>query len=85
MEDFVPWVAPISSLSPASEEEEEENEMADLVHNFGSWKRKRGASLKRVTNATPEVVGEADQHSIGGGLEEQAIVVMDSLEMGFHG
>ena len=34
MEDFVPWVAPISSLPPASEEEEEEDEMADLVHNF---------------------------------------------------
>ena len=30
-------------------------------------------------------MGEVDQHSTGGGSEEQAIVVMDSLEMGFHG
>ena len=28
---------------------------------------------------------EADQHSANGGSEEQAIVVMDSPEMGFHG
>ena len=40
VEDFVLWIAPISSLPPASKEEEEEDEMADLVHNFGAWKRK---------------------------------------------
>ena len=85
VKDFVPWVAPISSRPPASEEEEEENKMVDLVHNFGTRKRKRGASFKRMTDATPEVVGEADQHPTGGSLEEQAIVVMDSPEMGFHG
>ena len=28
---------------------------------------------------------EADQHSADGGSEEEAIVVMDSPEMGFHG
>ena len=59
--------------------------MVDLVHNFSARNAKRGASFKRVTDATPEVVGEADQHPTGGGLEEQAIVVMDSPEMGFHG
>ena len=32
-----------------------------------------------------EVVGEADQHSADGDSEEQAIDVMDSPEMGFHG
>ena len=85
VEDFVPWVAPISSRPPASEEEEEEDGMADLVHNFDVWKRKRGASFKRATDATPEVVGEADQQPTGGGSKEQAIVVMDSLEIGFHG
>ena len=70
VEDFVPWVAPISSLPPASEEEEEEDEMANLIHNFGMRKRKQGASFKRATDATPEVVGEADQHSAGRDLEE---------------
>ena len=30
-------------------------------------------------------MGKVDQHSAGGGSEEQAIVVMDSPEMGFHG
>ena len=85
MEDFVPWVTSISSRPPASEEEEEEDEMADLIHNFGTRKLKWGARFKRTTDATPEVVGEANQHPTGGGLEEQVIVVMDLLEMGFHG
>ena len=77
MEDFFPWVVLISSHPPVSEEEEEEDEMADLVHNFSVQRRKRGASFKQVTDATPEVVGEVDQHPTGGGLEENAIVVMD--------
>ena len=58
--------------------------MVDLIHNFGVQKRKWGASFKWTTDVTPEVMGEADQHSTGGGSEEQAIVVMDSLEIGFH-
>ena len=85
VEDFVPWVASISSLPPASEEEEEEDEMADLIHNFSARKRKRGSSFNRIVDVTPEAMGEANQHSAGGGSEEQAIVVMDSPEMGFHG
>ena len=40
VEDFIPWVAPISSLLPSSEEEEEEDEMADLIYNFGTRKHK---------------------------------------------
>ena len=40
MEDFVPWVSPISSRPPASEEEEDEDEVLDLVHNFGTQKHK---------------------------------------------
>ena len=47
MEDFVPSVSPISSHPPTREEEEEENEMADLVHDFGARKHKRGANFKR--------------------------------------
>ena len=59
--------------------------MVDLVHNFGAQKRKRGASFKRVTDATLEVVGEADQHPTEEGSDGKATVIMDSLEMGFHG
>ena len=70
---------------PASEEEEQDDEMADLAHNFDARKHKSGASFKRATNATLEVVGEPDQHPTSGGLEEQAIVVMDSSGMGFYG
>ena len=44
-----------------------------------------GCWAKQMTDATPEVVGEADQHPTSKGSEGQAIVVMDSLEMGFHG
>ena len=63
VEDFIPWVPSISSRPPDREEEEEkEDEMDDLVHNFNARKRKRGASFKRATDATPEVVGGADQH-----------------------
>ena len=45
VEDFAPWVPPISSLPLAREEEENEDEMVDLVHNFNARKRKRGASF----------------------------------------
>ena len=85
VEDFVPWVAPISSRPPANEEEEEEDEMDDLIHNFEARKHKRGASFKRATDATYEVVSEADQHLTSGGSKGQALVVMDLPEMGFHG
>ena len=59
--------------------------MVDLVHNFDARKHKRGANFKRATDATLEVVGEADQHPIGEGLDGQTIVVMKLPEMGFHG
>ena len=54
-------------MPPASKEKEEEDEMADLVHNFGAQKCKLGTSFKRVTDATPLVVGEVDQHPIDEG------------------
>ena len=38
VEDFIPWVSPISSRPPAREEEEDEEEMVDLVHKFGAQK-----------------------------------------------
>ena len=59
--------------------------MVDLVHNFSARKRKWGASFKQVTDVTPEVVGEADQHLTSRGSEELVIVIMDSPVMGFHG
>ena len=59
--------------------------MADLVHNFGVRKHKEGASFKQATDATLEVVGEADQHPTGEGLDVQVIVISDSPEIGFHG
>ena len=59
--------------------------MPDLIHNFGARKGKRGASFKRTTDVTLEVMGEADQHSADGGSEEQVIVIMESPEIGFHG
>ena len=82
VEDFVPWVAPISSRPPVSEDEDK---MADLVHNFDAQKRKQGASFKRVTDATLEGVGEANQHPTGEGSDRKAIVIMDSPQMGFYG
>ena len=59
--------------------------MADLVHNFDARKHKRGDIFKRVTDATPEVVDEASQQPTGEGSYVQVIVILDSLEMGFHG
>ena len=65
VEDFVPWVSSISSRPPARKEGEEEEEMADLVHNFGARKCKRGANFKQATGATPKVAGEATQQLSG--------------------
>ena len=48
VEDFIPWVSLVSSGSPTREEEEGEEEMADLVHNFGAQKRKIGANFKQA-------------------------------------
>ena len=53
VEDFVPWVPPISSHPPDWEEEEEGDEMCDLVHNFVARKRKHDASFKRAVDAIP--------------------------------
>ena len=59
--------------------------MANLVHNIGAQKCKRGASFKRVTDPALEVVGEAGQHPAIEGSDGLAIVIMDSPKMGFHG
>ena len=85
VEDFVPWVSLISSRPLARKEEEEENKMADLFHNFDARKRKRGANFKRATGATFEVASEASQQSSGESSDVQAIIVSGSPEMSFHG
>ena len=41
--------------------------MSDLIHNFGARKRKQGASFERRTDVTPELMGEVEQQSAGGG------------------
>ena len=61
MEDFVPWVPPISSHYPDWGEEEEEDGMFDLIHNFAARKRKRDASFERAADAIPKVVGGSGQ------------------------
>ena len=38
-----------------------------------------------MADATLEVVGEADQNTTDEGLDGQAIVIMNSHEVGFHG
>ena len=75
VEDFIPWVPPISSHPPDWEEEEEGDEMSYLVHNFATWKRKSDASFKQAVDAILEVAG-------GEGLDVQAIVISGSLEIG---
>ena len=82
---FCPLVYPDIHSPPASEEEEDEDKMADLIHNFGARKRKWGASFMQATYAFPKVVCEVDQQPTGRGSEERAIVVVDSPEIGFHG
>ena len=77
MEDFIPWVPPISSHPSDWEEEEGEDEMSDPVHNFTARKRKRAASFKRVADAIPEVAG-------GKGSDLLAIVISGPPEMGLN-
>ena len=72
VENFVPWVPPISNHPSDREEKEEEEEMSDLVHNFAGRKRKRDASIKRVVGAVPKVAR-------GEGPDMQEIVISDRL------
>ena len=81
MEDFIPWVPPISLRSLDEEEEEEEEEdMSGLVYNFASRKRKRDAILEQAANVIPKVAGGLNQPCPDGGSEVQAIVISGSHE-----
>ena len=75
MEDFLPWVPPISSHPLDWEEEDKRDKMSNLVHNFATRKRKRDASFKRAVNAIPKLAW-------GEGPDVQAIVISGSREMG---
>ena len=84
MEDFVPWVPPISSRPPNWEEEEEEDWMSDLIHNFATRKRKQDASFERVADAILEVAGGSGQSFSDEGSEVPTIVILGSPEMGLN-
>ena len=58
--------------------------MDDLVHNFASRKRKRGASFRQAVDATVEVASEASEPPSNGRSDLQEIVILGSPEMGFH-
>ena len=53
MKDFVPWVPPISSRPLDREEEEEDDEMSNLIHNFATRKQKQEASFEIAADAIP--------------------------------
>ena len=69
---------------PDWEEEEEEDGMSDLIHNFAARKRKRDASLEQVASALLELAGGSGQPCSDEGSEVQAIVISGSLEMGLN-
>ena len=81
-EDFILWVPPISRRSPKWEEEEEEDGMSDLIHNFATWKRKRDVSLKQAADVILEVAGGLGQPCSDEGSKVQVNVISGSLKMG---
>ena len=83
--NFIPWVPPISSRFPDREKEEEgEDDMSELVHNFTAQKWKRDASLKQAADATLEVAGGSSQPCPNGGSKVQAIIILGSPKMGVN-
>ena len=84
VEDFVPWVPPISSHPLDWKEEEEEDEMSNLIHNFAARKWKRDPSFKKAANAIPGVAGGLGQSRSDEGSGEQAIILSSSPEMGLN-
>ena len=84
LEDFISWIPQISRRSLELEEEEEEDGMFDLVHNFTARKRKRDAIREQVASALPEVAGGSGRPRSNEGLEVQAIVISGSPKMGLN-
>ena len=83
-ENFIPWVPPISRRSPNWEEEEKEDEMSGLIHNFAAYKRKRDDSLEQETDAVPEMAEGSGERCPGRGSKVQAIIISGSSEMGLN-
>ena len=83
VEDFISWVPSISCRSQ-DKEEEEDNNMSILIHNFAARNRKRDASLEQAADAVPEVAGGSGHPCPDGGSEVQAIVILGSPEMGLN-
>ena len=84
VEDFIPWVPPISSRPSDWEEEEEEDMMSDLIHNFAARKRKRDASFELVADAIPGVAGGSGWFLSDEGSKVLTIVISGSPEMGLN-
>ena len=55
VQDFAPWVSPISNhpLDWEEKDEEEEDGMSDLIHNFAAQKWKRDAKFEQAADAIP--------------------------------
>ena len=81
IEDFIPWVPPISSHPPDWEEEEEEEGMSDLIHNFAARKRKLDASFERVADAILGVAEGSGRSHSDEGSEVPIIIISGSPEM----
>ena len=75
-DDFILWVPLISCRSPNREdEEEEEDELSSLVHNFVARKWKRDAILEQAANVIPKAARGLSKPGPDGGSEVQAIVI----------
>ena len=81
VEYLISWIPLISRRSPDWEEEEEEDGMSDLIHNFAARKRKRDAILEQVADALHEVPRGSGQPRSDEGSEVQTIVISGSPEM----
>ena len=84
MEDFIPWVPLISNHPPYWEEEEEEDRMSDLIHNFAAQKRKRDDSFEQAVDAIPGVAGGSDQSRSDESSEVQEIVISGLPKIGLN-
>ena len=84
VEDFIPWVPPISRRPPKWEEKEEEDEMCHLIHAYVARKHKREDSSKQVADAISEVAGGSGQSLSDEGSKVQVIIILGLLEMGLN-
>ena len=84
VEDFIPWIPPISRRSPDLEEEEGEDDMSGLIHDFTTQKQKRDAMRGQTTGTSPEVARGSSWSGSDEGSKVQAIVISGLPEMGLN-